>query len=225
MRRVMVVLAACAAMVPAVDAQPAGGASHTMVRAAGMPLQDGALAPGMLTVRVVRGAFSGNVPGLVVHLDVTGSDARQATTGADGRAEFAHLAIGSRVRAWAEAGTERFESESFEIPSQAGVRLLFVSGGDASTAAAPAAPVTPAAPVALAAVTGSSMASPPTAPAPAPAASPLTTIRIIRIAMVAVTLVGFAVVLGRKRPARDHADQAEGSARRIGSPPVGSARG
>ena len=103
-----------------------------MVRAAGMPLTDGSLAPGMLTVRVVEGAFTRNLDGHIVALEVSGGRIETARTGPDGRAQFAHLPPGSRVRAKATVGEERLESEEFEIPTGAGVRVLLVAGSGAA---------------------------------------------------------------------------------------------
>ena len=117
----------------------AAGAPAQMVRAAGMPLNDGALAPGTLTVRVVQGAFTGNLSGLDITLAIEGQAPKHAQTGADGRAEFAHLPIGARVQASTTVGGEPLRSESFAMPDQSGVRLLLVGGGefvDTATAAA-----------------------------------------------------------------------------------------
>jgi hypothetical protein len=93
-----------------------------------MALQDGTLPPGTLTERVVQGSFSGNVAGVRVTLEVIGGTARQATTGADGRAQFAHLAVGSRVRVIATVAGERLVSESIVMPAESGIRVLLVAG-------------------------------------------------------------------------------------------------
>lgn len=121
------------------QAPPVGDGAARMVRAAGMPLNDGALAPGTLTVRVVQGAFTGNLAGLTVTIDIDGQAPKSAATGADGRAEFAHLPIGARVHASAVVGDERLESERFAMPAESGVRLLLVTGDEfVDTATAPA---------------------------------------------------------------------------------------
>ena len=62
-----------ASAVPGNEAEP-----RTMVRAAGMPLSDGALAPGMLTVRVVEGAFTRDLAGQAVEVQVTGGKSERA---------------------------------------------------------------------------------------------------------------------------------------------------
>jgi hypothetical protein len=116
---------------------PAGEVPHAKVRAAGMPLRDGELPPGTLTVRVVRGDSSNNVPDQPVQMEVTGDKAYMARTGSDGRAQFPHVLVGAQVRAWAVIDGQRLESEMFSIPAESGVRVLLVAGGDAATAPLP----------------------------------------------------------------------------------------
>ena len=99
-----------------------------MVRAAGMPLNDGALPPGMLTVRVVEGGFTRDLADQPVTITVEGGESQSARTGADGRAQFAHLPIGARVRTSAVVGAERLESNPFEMTAASGVRILLVAG-------------------------------------------------------------------------------------------------
>ena len=132
MRRVLgVVIAMTVAGVAPCNAQ---------VKAAGMPLRDGELPPGTVTVRVVRGGFSNNLPNQSVRLEVIGSKSETTATGADGRASFVHLPIGARVRASALVAGEALESEVFEVPAEAGVRVLLIAG-EQSADAAVAAPV------------------------------------------------------------------------------------
>jgi hypothetical protein len=131
----------------------AGEVPHAMVRAAGMPLRDGELPPGVLTVRVVRGDFSNNLPDQPVSVEVVGGATSTARTAPDGRAQFPHLGVGVRVKASAVVDGERLESELIEMPTESGVRVLLVAGGDASSpvgqpalnAALPPAPIPPAA--------------------------------------------------------------------------------
>jgi hypothetical protein len=106
-------------------------AAKQMVRAAGMPLNDGALAPGMLTVRVVEGAFTRDFANQPVEVEVAGGKIDSARTGPDGRAQFVHLPIGARVRAWSVVEGERLESDTFEMPAESGVRVLLVTGSGA----------------------------------------------------------------------------------------------
>jgi hypothetical protein len=128
LRALLIVLvpALCAAQTALPDP-----AATQMVRAAGMPLNDGALAPGMLTIRVVEGAFTRDIANQVVEVEVAGGKIESARTGPDGRAQFAHLPVGARVRASAAVGGERLESDSFEMPAQSGVRVLLVAGSGA----------------------------------------------------------------------------------------------
>ena len=114
---------------------PTEQAGTHMVRAAGMPLNDGALPPGLLTVRVVEGAFTRNLPDQSVQIHVEGGKVESARTGADGRAQFAHLPVGSRVHVSAVVNGERLESDGFDMPAAGGVRILLVAGGDGSGAA------------------------------------------------------------------------------------------
>jgi hypothetical protein len=107
-------------------------AQDATVRAAGSPLRDGVLPPGMLTVRVVRGAFTNNVDAVDVQADLGAGRVERARTGADGRAQFAHLPIGARVQVTTTVDGESLVSEAFEMPAESGVRLLLVAGGDTS---------------------------------------------------------------------------------------------
>lgn len=184
---------------------PAGGAVTQTARAAGMALHDGTLPPGTLTARVVRGNFSGNLAGVEVTLDVLGEASKQATTGADGRAQFAHLNVGATVLVWATVSGERLESESIVMPAESGVRVLLVAGdefvdttktGDVATLP----PLSAAPPLAPGAATPAANASP---AAETPAAGPgagedgVATLRLVMIALTILTFV--AVVYGRLR--------------------------
>jgi hypothetical protein len=121
-------------LVPALGAgqtvAPSAGATQ-MVRAAGMPLNDGALAPGILTVRVVEGAFTRDFANQLVEVEVAGGKIDSARTGPDGRAQFAHLPIGAGVRVWSVVEGERLQSDTFAMPAESGVRVLLVAGSGA----------------------------------------------------------------------------------------------
>jgi len=132
---VFAALAATAAPVaPSVRAQtPATETGAPAMRAAGMALRDGALAPGMLTVRVVRGSFDRNAANETVQIDVGGRIER-VTTGADGRAQFAHLPIGAVVQATAVVDGEALLSERFEMAAESGIRVLLIAGEGAASA-------------------------------------------------------------------------------------------
>lgn len=203
MMRVALLLVAVLVPVSAVAQQaPAalGGAeSQIMVRAAGMPLNDGALAPGMLTVRVVEGAFTRDLAGQAVDVQVTGGRTERAVTGGDGRAQFAHLPIGGEVRARALVGDERLESDAFVMPSDSGVRLLLVAGAGAGVLN-PAASSEAGGFAGLAASTP--VASPPAALPVASSADPESTVWTIRFALVLTTVLVFALFVLRRRPRR-----------------------
>jgi len=106
-------------------------AQQTMVRAAGMPLNDGSLAPGMLTVRIVRGAFAANLSDQAVQLEVPDRPVETVRTDADGRAYCAHLPVGAEVRASADVDGQHLTSETFAMPADSGVRVLLVVDGEA----------------------------------------------------------------------------------------------
>ena len=174
--------ALCAAQTAVPDS-----AATQMVRAAGMPLNDGALAPGMLTVRVVEGAFTRDIANQLVEVEVAGGKIEAARTGPDGRAQFAHLPVGGRVRAWASVKGERLESDSFDMPAQSGVRVLLVAGSGAGAPVLP--PNHPPLPDASAA-----------APA-APASASGEGVLAVRAVLLTATIFAFGLVLFR-RPRR-----------------------
>jgi len=100
----------------------------------GIPLPVGDVPPGTVTVRLIRGSLSNPIPGHPVELQ--GPSPLQAKTNEAGRAEFTNLRPGTRVRAVAVVGAERLESQEFEVPDSAGVRVMLVAAGpDASPAA------------------------------------------------------------------------------------------
>ena len=114
----------------------------------GIPRPDPQLATGTVTVRVARGSFANPVDSLTVDLTV-GSTPRQATTNAEGRAEFTGVAPGTRLKASAVVAGERLESQEFEMPASGGVRLALVAvdpSGPSTAAPAAPAPSVPAQP-------------------------------------------------------------------------------
>ncbi len=202
------VIALVPALCAAQSSQPETAATQ-MVRAAGMPLNDGALAPGMLTVRVVEGAFTRDLANQVVEVEVAGGKIESARTGPDGRAQFAHLPVGARVRAWAAVEGERLESDSFEMPAQSGVRVLLVAGSGVGASLA-ASGTSAAGPGTWSG--GSAAALPPNHPpiadasvalptAPAPARNNSDGVLAVRAVLVTATIFAFGIVLFR-RPRR-----------------------
>lgn len=186
----MLRMLAAIALVSAIPAAAAGqatpattGVGQQMVRAAGMPLADGALPPGSMTVRVVKGAFDGDLSGISVEVEVAGQKALRAQTGAVGRAEFAHLPIGGTVRASTIVNGERLQSDVFAMPAESGVRVLLVTGTGTSTASndMPTPLTTVAPPVVTAAAVGP----------PRPAIDGVTA---VRVTVVSLTMIAFAIV-------------------------------
>ena len=198
-RHVVLAAALCIVTAAGIHAQAptAGGeVPPAMQKAAGMALRDGALAPGMLTVRVVRGSFDRNAANETVRLDVGGRIER-AVTGPDGRAQFAHLPIGSSVQATAVVDGQALASERFDMAADSGIRVLLIAGeGNATASGIPsgAAPVTNEMPAPVA-----------SAPPAGTAAAEDSTVVGIRVAFAMATAVALALVVFGKygwRPGR-----------------------
>lgn len=163
------------------EATDPGG--HQMVRAAGMPLRDGALPPGTLTVRLVRGSFDGDVIGHTVEVEAAGRSPLRARTGEQGRAEFAHLPIGVPVRAAAVVDGERLQSDEFTMPAESGVRVLLVTGmGSTGTPPLEAAAATP------------SSIEPMMAPVAQPSGIFIDAATLVRVGVISLTVFAFAGV-------------------------------
>lgn len=135
-------LALIAVLTPALSAQQGMPDVRQM---AGQPLPVGDLAPGSVVVRLVRGSLSNPLPGQIVELLGPAARPSQKTNDA-GRAEFAGLTPGTRVRAVATIDGERLESQEFSVPATGGIRLLLVGSDpeardrEAEAAASPARP-------------------------------------------------------------------------------------
>jgi hypothetical protein len=91
---------------------------------AGMPLPVGDVANGTVVVRVIRGSLANNIAGQKVDLQGTN---QSVTTDANGRAQFAGLAPGTRVSAVATVNGERLQSQEFAVPATGGIRVLLVA--------------------------------------------------------------------------------------------------
>lgn len=92
----------------------------------GTPLPVGDVAPGTVTVRVVRGSMANPLVGEAVEL-FGGSSPVTVKTNEAGRAEFTGLKPGMRVKAVATVNGERLESQEFEVPAAGGVRVALVA--------------------------------------------------------------------------------------------------
>lgn len=114
------------AALPFVAAVTVGAQMPDVKQMSGMPLPVNDAAPGSVTVRVIRGALTDVVANQPVDL-VGGATPITIKTNEAGRAEFTGLAPGTRVRAVTVVGSERLESQEFEVPRTGGVRLLLVA--------------------------------------------------------------------------------------------------
>ena len=106
----------------------------------GIPRPVTDLPEGHISVRLIRGQLSNNIPNFPVELHA-GGKVVTVKTDENGRAEFSGLAGGTPVKAVAVVDGERLESEEFPAPSQGGIRLMLVAtlkGGDAAAPALPA---------------------------------------------------------------------------------------
>ncbi len=104
----------------------------------GIPLPDGGLPDGTISVRVIRGQLANNVPDHAVELR-QGDIVETATTDPEGRAVFLTLNPGQQVRAATELDGVRIESRPFAVPGRGGVRLMLV-GADPDVVVEPAPP-------------------------------------------------------------------------------------
>jgi hypothetical protein len=137
-----------AAMAAALVAGIAAGAAAQMPdvsQMSGIPLPVKDAAPGTVTVRVVRGTLTNVIPNQPVDL-VGGPAPVTVKTNDSGRAEFAGLTPGTRVRAVTTVDGARIESQEFEIPRNAGIRLLLAAADPAGAAGQPPVPQAPARP-------------------------------------------------------------------------------
>jgi hypothetical protein len=92
----------------------------------GIPRPDGQMAPGTVSVRLIRGDMSNNITGHPVELHV-GDKVQTVKTDENGRAEFTGLTPGSSVTAVAVVDGERLESQAFPVQVQGGVRVMLVA--------------------------------------------------------------------------------------------------
>lgn len=114
---------------PALAQPPGMGGGAQMPEAkqmSGMPLPAGDVAPGTVTVRVVRGSMANPLAGEAVEL-FGGLSPVTVKTNETGRAEFTGLKPGMRVKAVATVNGERLESQEFDVPATGGVRVALVA--------------------------------------------------------------------------------------------------
>ena len=115
-----VLLVLASAAVPAAQQMP------DPKQISGVPLPVADVPVGTVTVRVIRGQLTNALPGQTVELMAAGAT-KTAKTDDAGRAQFAGLAPGTRIKAAVVVDGERIESREFEVPAQTGVRLMLVA--------------------------------------------------------------------------------------------------
>src|SRR5262245_2667288 len=81
----------------------------------GIPRPDPQQAPRSVSVRVIRGAMTNNIPDQPVQLFVNGTP-QTVNTGQDGRAQFDNLTPGTRLKAATVVDGESLESQEFPAP-------------------------------------------------------------------------------------------------------------
>ena len=118
------------------------GAQPDPRQMAGIPRPVDDLPNGSVSVRVIRGGFTNNVPNQTVELHV-GSDVLKTKTDDQGRAQFDKLAPGAMVKAVADVDGEHLESQQFPAPAQGGVRLVLLAGAGADATTATPGPAGP----------------------------------------------------------------------------------
>jgi hypothetical protein len=107
----------------------------------GIPRPVDDLPNGSISVRLVRGSLSNNIPNHPVELNV-GGKALTVRTDDAGRAQFDKIEPGAVLKASADVDGEHLESSEFPAPAQGGIRMLLVatdkSAGPATQPDAPA---------------------------------------------------------------------------------------
>jgi hypothetical protein len=91
----------------------------------GLPLPDRTLPDGTITVRVIRGQITNNVPDQLVELR-QGDSVQTARTDGEGRATFLALNAGQPVQASTELDGQPIQSQSFLAPGPGGIRVMLV---------------------------------------------------------------------------------------------------
>ena len=108
----------------------------------GVPVADGKLDVGSISVHVVGGNMSRPLSGLDVSLidDASGKE-RVVRTGPDGRAPFRSLKAGQRFTAFIKVGDKEISSQPITMPSSGGLQVLLsptpIRGGNSGAAGAP----------------------------------------------------------------------------------------
>lgn len=80
-----------------------------------------------VSVRLIRGQLSNNIPGHPVEMHAGGKVAATVKTDENGRAEFSGIAPGTTVKAVTTVDGERLESQEFPWPAAGGIRVILVA--------------------------------------------------------------------------------------------------
>ncbi len=122
------------------SAQQGGFAMPDPKQMSGIPRPVDDLPKGAISVRLIRGSLSNNIPNHQVELHV-GSKVLTQKTDENGRAQFSDLPAGTTVKATADVDGEKLESQEFPAPAAGGIRLMLVATdttkGPATTPDAP----------------------------------------------------------------------------------------
>ena len=117
------------------SAAPAAAQMPDPRQMSGIPLPVADVAPGTVTVRVIKGSLTNVISNHPVELQV-GSTTLKASTDAAGRASFERVPPGSQVKAFTQVAGERLESQQFQVPATGGIRLMLVAADPGSSAPA-----------------------------------------------------------------------------------------
>ena len=100
---------------------------------AGRPLPAPELATGMVSVRLVRERMGNNITNHPVALKAS-NRTLNATTDAQGRAQFGDIPAGTMITVEAVVDGETLRSQQFAVPDRGGVRVALIAGLDAAAA-------------------------------------------------------------------------------------------
>lgn len=97
-----------------------------MKQMSGIPRPVDDLPAGTISVRVIRGDLSNNIPNQPVELHA-GSKVTTTKTDETGHAQFPGIAPGTPVKATTDVDGEHLESQEFAAPATGGIRLMLVA--------------------------------------------------------------------------------------------------
>jgi hypothetical protein len=103
----------------------------------GVPLPVAELPDGSISIRLIRGALSNNIPNHAVELRA-GDKTFTQKTDESGRARFDGIPAGTQVVASATVDGEVLSSAPFAVPARGGVRMMLVATAKAGSEDAPA---------------------------------------------------------------------------------------